>query len=165
MANKPVAHHEQEATPPAEQRNPLAELRTHVNQLFDEAWRGFPSAQFPSFGRVFGELSPSADLSESDKEIQATIELPGMDEKDIEVLLTDDRLTIKGEKKNEREEKEKDYHVIERSYGSFQRSFTLPAEVDAAKTSAVFKNGVLTVTIPKSASAKAAVRKIEVKSK
>ena len=104
---------------------------------------------------------PSVDVGETDKAFEITAELPGMDEDDIEVTLTDAGLTIKGEKKSEREETEKDYHRLERSFGSFQRFFAVPEEVDAAKIDARFKKGVLTVTLPKTAKAKA--RKIKVK--
>jgi HSP20 family protein len=108
-----------------------------------------------------GDLVPRLDVSETEREIKVTAELPGMDEKDVNVTLEGDVLTLKGEKKAEAEEKGKNFHRVERTYGSFQRVITLPAEVDATKVTAGFKKGVLTVTLAKSPAAQ--TRKIEVK--
>ena len=106
---------------------------------------------------------PAVDLVESDKAYEVTAELPGMDEKNIDVKVTDGRLTIKGEKQEEKEEKKKDYYLHERRFGSFERSFELPESVDAEKIEASFKKGVLTVTLPKKAEAQKPAKKIEVK--
>ena len=106
---------------------------------------------------------PAVDIAETDKAYEITAELPGMDEKNIEVKFADGVLTIKGEKKEEKEEKKKDYYLSERSYGSFQRSFQVPDGVDTDKIEATFKKGVLTVTLPKSAEAQKAAKKIDVK--
>ena len=97
---------------------------------------------------AWGGAAPVVDVVEKDKEYEITAELPGLDEKNIEVKLSDDVLTIKGEKKEEKEEKQKDYYLSERRYGSFQRSFRLPDGVDAEKIEARFKNGVLTLSLP-----------------
>ena len=94
-------------------------------------------------------MAPRVDVSETDTELKIEAELPGIDEKDVEVVLSDGRLTIKGEKKQEKEEKKKDYHMVERSYGSFARSIVLPFEADPDKVKATFAKGVLTVTVPK----------------
>ena len=102
-------------------------------------------------------------MSETDKAYEITAELPGIDEKNVEVSLADGGITIKGEKKEETEEKKKDYYVSERRYGSFDRYFTLPEGVDANKIEASFKNGVLKVTLPKTAEAQKPAKKIEVK--
>ena len=107
---------------------------------------------------------PAVDVVESEKAYEITAELPGMDEKNIEVKVTDGRLTVKGEKQEEKEEKEKDYYLQERHYGSFERSFDLPESVEPDKIEASFKKGVLTVTLPKKAEAQKAAKKIEVKS-
>ena len=107
---------------------------------------------------------PTVDISETDKAYEITAELPGMDEKNVEVKLANGLLTIKGEKQDEKEEKKKDYHMRERSYGSFERSFQVPDGVDADKIEANFKKGVLTVILPKSAEAQKAEKKITVKS-
>ena len=106
---------------------------------------------------------PAVDIAESEKAYEITAELPGMDEKNIEVKVTDGSLTIKGEKQEEKEEKEKDYYLQERRYGSFERSFELPESVDPDKIEASFKKGVLTVTLPKKAEAQKPAKKIEVK--
>jgi HSP20 family protein len=92
-----------------------------------------------------------------------TAELPGMNEKEIEVVLSDGTLTLKGEKRQEKEQNEKNFYLSERSYGSFQRSFTLPSGVDREKIAADFAKGVLTITMPKTAKAKESQKKIEVK--
>ena len=106
---------------------------------------------------------PAIDIAESEKGYEIKAELPGMDEKGIEVKVTDGSLTIKGEKQEEKEEKEKDYYLQERRYGSFERSFELPDSVDPDKIEASFKKGVLTVTLPKKAEAQKPAKKIEVK--
>ena len=109
-----------------------------------------------------GEWLPSLDVAETKNDVVVKAEIPGMDPKDIDISLTDGLLTIKGEKKQEREEKEKDYHLVERSYGTFTRSIRLPKEVQRDKINASYKNGVLTVTLPKSEEAKRQEIKIKV---
>jgi HSP20 family protein len=106
---------------------------------------------------------PSVDLAETDKEVLVTAELPGMDQKDIEVSLNHDRLVIRGEKKEEQEEKKKDYYRKERRFGSVYREIPLPCEVMADKVDATFKNGVLRVTLPKTQQAQKENLKIPVK--
>jgi HSP20 family protein len=105
---------------------------------------------------------PRADMSETDGQYELTVELPGLDEKDIELTLSDRDLVLKGEKKAEKESKEKDYHFTERSYGSIRRHFTLPSDVDRDAMKASFTKGVLKVTLPKSKEAKSRSRRIEV---
>ena len=100
------------------------------------------------------EFFPSIDLAEKANELVVKCEVPGMDPKDIDISLSDGVLTIRGEKKQEREEKEADYHLVERSYGSFSRSIQLPKEVQSDKISASYKNGILKITLPKSGEAK-----------
>ena len=107
---------------------------------------------------------PAVDIAESEKGYEIKAELPGMDEKAIEVKVTDGSLTIKGEKQEEKEEKERDYYLQERRYGSFERSFELPESVDPDRIEASFKKGVLTVILPKKAEAQKPAKKIEVKS-
>lgn len=109
-------------------------------------------------------LAPRIDVVETDKEFRFTAELPGVDDKEVEVTLSEGMLTIKGEKKSEtKEEKEGSVIRMERRFGSFQRSFSLPKNVDDTKVGATFDKGVLTVTVPKKEGAEAEVRKIEVK--
>jgi HSP20 family protein len=109
-----------------------------------------------------GEWLPSLDVAETKNDVVVKAEIPGMDPKDIDISLTDGLLTIKGEKKEEREEKEKDYHLVERSYGTFTRWIRLPKEVQRDKINASYKNGVPTVTLPKSEEAKKKEIKIKV---
>jgi len=161
----------------------LHALQSEVDRLFEDFSRGFGfGLTFPrlprrifdieplrgmerAFGAAAG-LVPSVDIAESDKEITVTAELPGMSEKDVEVLLSDGLLTIKGEKKAEKEEKKKNYYMAERSYGSFERSFRLPESVVQDKVSASFENGVLTVHAPKRAVAGGkGAKKVEIKAK
>jgi HSP20 family protein len=104
------------------------------------------------------------DIAETDKAYELTADLPGLEEKNIEVKVANGGLTIKGEKKEETEEKGKDYHLSERHFGSFQRYFRLPETVDIEKIAATFKNGVLKVTLPKKPEAQKSEKKIEVKS-
>lgn len=127
-------------------------FRGEMDRLFDRF--GFPS--FPTLfdGRTdFAFNLPAIDVTEDDKAFKIAAELPGMDEKDIEVTIDDDRLLLKGEKRQEKEEKGKNTFVSERSYGSFQRAFALPSGIDRDKIAADFSKGVLTVTLPKSAEA------------
>ena len=150
---------------------PFESLRQEIDRLFDDFGRGF----WRPFGRSLStaeplfkrELSlstmPAVDVVESEKAYELTAELPGMDEKNIEVKVVNGSLTIKGEKQEEKEEKKKDYYLHERNFGSFERSFGLPESVDADKVEANFKKGVLTVTLPKKAEAQKPAKKIEVK--
>jgi len=139
----------------------FGQLQREINQLFDDVWRGFDVPAFT--GRGESPLRPRIDVAETDSEIQVAAELPGLDDKDVEVTLTEGVLTIKGEKKSERKEEGKGFHLSERSYGSFQRSIVLPEGVDADKVSAEFTNGVLTVKVPKLPSVQSNVKKIAIK--
>jgi HSP20 family protein len=118
------------------------------DRFFESRWEELPA---------LGDWMPKVDVSETKDSVVVKAETPGMEAKDIQVSLQENVLTITGEKKQEKEEKEKDerYHRVERSYGSFSRSMRLPAGVESGKVNATFKNGVLTVTLPKTASAKA----------
>ncbi|MFZ5998454.1 MAG: Hsp20/alpha crystallin family protein [Nitrospirota bacterium] len=140
--------------------DPFTMLQREMNDLFDNFFRSF---DFAPFGSRMGEFTPRVDVSETDKEIKVSAELPGMDEKDIEVTLNKDSLTIKGEKKEEKEDKGKNYYRIERSYGSFSRTIPLPLEVETDRAEATFKKGVLTVTLPKTAKAIKETKKIAIK--
>lgn len=109
------------------------------------------------------DVVPNVDMTEDDKSFNVTVELPGMDEKDVAVSVADRVLTIRGEKKEEKEKKDKDVYRRERAYGSFRRVMELPADVDAEKIDASFRKGVLTVALPKSKEAQAKVKQIPVK--
>lgn len=143
-----------------EEESPFAILRRDIDSVFDNFYRGFNMEPFES---RFGAFSPNVDVTENDKEIKVSAELPGMDEKDIDISLNRDTLTIRGEKKEEKEQKGKDFYRMERSYGSFSRTIPLPAEVETDKIEAQLKKGVLTVTLPKSAKAVEETKKISVK--
>lgn len=146
---------------------PLDTLRREVDRLFEDFRHGtsrgiFDMEPFWRGGLSFGK-SPAVDVAEKDKRFEVTAELPGLSDKDIDVKYADGVLTISGEKKEEKEEKQKDYYLSERRYGSFQRSFQLPNGIDPDKIEATFKNGVLTVTLPKSAEAVKNEKKVEIK--
>jgi HSP20 family protein len=148
---------------------PLENLRREMDRLFDEFdWRSpFRRSVFDMEPLWRGELTsattPAVDIAEKDKAYEITAELPGMDESNIEVKLSNGILTITGEKKEEKEEKKKGYYLSERRYGSFERRFQVPPGVETGKIEANFKKGVLTVTLPKSPEAQAAEKKIAVK--
>lgn len=153
---------------------PFESLRHEVDRLFEDFNRGFGRSLFPSSRSVFDvepfwrrELSwgaaPAVDIVEKDKAYEVTAELPGMDEKNVEVKLANGMLTIKGEKQEEKEEKKKDYYVHERHFGSFERCFAVPEGVDINRIEASFKKGVLTVTMPKKPEAQKPEKKIDVK--
>ena len=143
-----------------EEYSPFSLFRSEMNRLFDNFFRGF---DIEPFEKRFGAFQPDIDVTETDKEIKVSAELPGMDDKDIDVSLTRDSLTIKGEKKEEKEEKKKDFYRMERSYGSFSRTIPIPVEIDTEKAKAQFKKGVLTITLPKTAKAIKDTKKIQVK--
>lgn len=142
---------------------PMGFVRRGMDDLFSDFFREFGIEPF-SKSVTEGAFIPRIDLSEDDKSITLNAELPGMDDKDIQINIADDLLTIEGEKKFEHEEKKKNYHHIERSFGKFKRVIPLSSEVDQEKIAANFKKGLLTVTMPKLESAKPKTKKIEVKS-
>jgi HSP20 family protein len=138
-------------------------LRSEMDRLFDRFTGGFGMMPFPALRTepTFGIGFPAVDVAEDETSFKLSAELPGMADKDIQVALSGDTLTIRGEKRQDKEEKKSGYHLSERSYGEFQRAFTLPDGVDGEKIAAAFANGVLTVTVPKKAQAVA--KKIQVK--
>lgn len=140
-----------------ESANPLMAFHQEMNRLFDDFWRDFDGND-SSLTRSFG--FPHVEVSETDRELKVEAELPGMDEKDLEVLLDNGVLTLRGEKKSETEDKNR--RVSERYYGRFERHFSLGREVEDDKVAATFKNGVLTVTLPKSKKAQANTKRIAI---
>lgn len=142
--------------------NPLVNLQRDMNRVFQDFWSRFDRPFGASNG--FLALGPRTDVSDADDKVEVSMELPGLDQKDIEVNLTEDVLTIRGEKKHETEENKQGYYLSERSYGAFHRMIPLPPGVDSNKAEARFKNGVLTVIVPKTEEAKAKIKRIEVKS-
>jgi len=119
---------------------------------------------FDAVGRWGEVFVPKVDVKDEDKDIIVSAELPGMDQKDIDVTVTNDSVRISGEKKQEEEEEKKGYYRHETSYGSFERVIDLPAEVDESKAEAEFSKGVLTIKLPKSEEAQAKHKKIKIKS-
>lgn len=150
----------QVVTTKKEENNPFALFRQDMNSLFDNFFHGFEIE--PAWGSPVS-FNPRVDVKESDKEIAISAELPGMEDKDIDISLTKDALTIKGEKKQEKEDKGKDYYRMERSYGSFTRMIPLPAEIDTDKAKAEFKKGVLNISLPKTVKSIKETKKIPVK--
>lgn len=152
--------------------HPLEKLRQQVDHLFEDFNRG---SGLSTFGRGLFDVDPlwrreltsrampAVDITENDKSFEVTAELPGMDQKNIEIKLSNGSLIIKGEKKEEKEEKRKGYYLSERSYGSFERMFNLPKGVDAEKIEASFNKGVLKVSLPKKPEAMQADKVVPIK--
>lgn len=131
--------------------DPFSALRAEMDSLFDSFMGGLPafSGMFGTSGGGGFTLTPHIDVRETDKEIVVEAELPGINEKDISLALQDGVLTIRGEKKHEHDEEKENYRMMERRYGSFQRSLRLPDTVDEDKVEASFDNGVLKIKVPK----------------
>lgn len=166
----PIANDKQPV--PAAERGwaPLDTLRQEIDRLFDDfhpfSWRSplGRSLRNLDFGKAAEwAIAPAVEMAEKDGLYEITAELPGLDEKNVEVKLANGVLTIKGEKSEEKQEEKKDYHLSERRYGSFQRSFRVPDGVDADKIEASFAKGLLTVKLPKTAEAVKNEKKIEIK--
>lgn len=147
---------------------PLVSLREEIDRLFDDFGSGFwrrPLMRRVGLGSepLAWRLSPLCEVVESNGEYRIAAEVPGLSPADVEITLRDSVLTIHGEKSEEKREEKGDYLLNERRYGAFHRTIPLPAGADADKIAAEMSNGVLTTTLPKTAAAKAAERKIEVK--
>ncbi|AFM26071.1 Hsp20/alpha crystallin family protein [Desulfomonile tiedjei] len=148
--------------------HPMSQLHYEIDRLFEDVFRGFG---FPSLGigRGFPRiaqtdwLKPTLDVGATDKEYTISVELPGVDQKDVHLELVSDTLQIKGEKKQDKEERDRDFYRIERSYGSFQRVLSLPEDADRDHISAVFKNGVMKITLPRKALPQIGTKQIEIK--
>ena len=169
MAKVPV---EVKKATPAPTPDPWQSFRSEIDRLFDRFSGSFGLPTFrrwfnvePVFSAdsVFGATMPAVDVTEDDKAYKLTAELPGMEQKNIEVTVTADMLTLKGEKLTEKEEKDKNRYMSERSYGAFERSFSIPDSVDRDKIVSDLAKGVLTITLPKKPAAQQPVKKIEVK--
>ena len=159
-----------EPTSAVREWRPFEALHREIDRLFDDFgggfWRSpFGRSVFEPFWRreLSWETAPAKDIAETEKAYEITAEEPGMSESDVEVVASNGGLTIKGEKKEEKEEKKKDYYLSERRYGSFERRMQIPEGVDVDKIEASFKNGVLTVTLPKTTQAQEPEKKISVK--
>lgn len=146
-------------------RHPVVQLQREMDRLFTDFFRGFPS--FPHLqGFGIGSdswLRPTMDVAAGEKEYTLSVELPGVERDDIHLELVNDTLRISGEKKQEKEEKEKDFYRMERSYGSFQRVLSLPDDADRDGIMAAFDKGVMKITIPRKPRADSSGRKIDIK--
>lgn len=136
----------------------LASFRQEMDRLFNRFIGLFPGGE-----EALGMWAPSIDVSETKEAVRIRAELPGLEAKDLDVSVSHDVLTIKGEKRQEREEKDEHFHRVERTYGAFTRSVQLPAAVGSEKAKATFKNGVLTITMPKTEESKRRAIQIEAK--
>lgn len=146
-----------------EVEHPFFGLQREVDRLFEDFWRGFNAPVQSRMGTGAGAMTPRIDVAENENDVVVTAELPGIDEKDVDLTLADNALVIAGEKRAETEKSEQGYRYTERSFGSFRRTIPLGIEVVEDKVEASFKNGVLTVTLPKSPDSRAKRRKIEIK--
>ena len=170
MANSPME--EKKATPATSTADVWRSFRNEFDRLAD---RFSPDLVWPTFPRAFGDrpsfsrrssvspATPAMDVTEDADAYKLTAELPGMNEQEIEIALSDGTLTLTGHKQQEKEHKDKNYYLSEREYGSFKRRFMLPDGIDLDKVTANFAKGVLTITLPKKPEAKAVSRKVQVK--
>lgn len=144
-------------------RGDMVSLHREMDRLFENLWNdGFgPSLLSGDWGRF--EIALQLDVTEDDKAFTVKVDLPGMDEKNVDVTLSERVLTVRGTKEEDKEAKDKDYYRRERAYGSFRRSIEIPAAVDASKIEASFNKGVLTVSLPKTREAQNKIKHIEVK--
>lgn len=143
--------------------SPIATLQTEMNQVFENFWNRF-SRHFGDFDWAGAHGEARSDVVQTDGAVEISIELPGMDLKDIEVSVTEDLLTIRGEKRIERQEEKRGYYLSERSYGAIYRTIPLPPGVDGDKAEATFRNGVLNIRLPQTPEAQARVKHIEIRS-
>lgn len=147
---------------------PVTQLQQEMDQLFSNFFKGFEQTPFGT-GSFFpgssseGLLKPTLDIGASEKEYSISVEVPGVEQKDITLEIANNTLTIRGEKEQKNEEKKKDYYRIERSYGSFQRQLSLPDDADQDAINATFKNGVVTITLPRKALPQSEVKQIEIR--
>lgn len=175
-AKKPVSKAKSGAMEPlpafeSEMMRPLMGLRDQIEDVFDRYFHGWPG-HMPRLGQLWDmepglglkgfERSPRIDMNETDKGYEITAELPGLEEGDLDVNVTDDMLTISGEKKEEQEKKEKDHYVKERRYGRFSRSLRVPQDSDVDNINASFEKGVLKVEIPRTGDVRKKGRKIDI---
>jgi HSP20 family protein len=147
----------------AVRQDPFLTFQEQMNRVFDDFFRGSGLEGF-AFREAWDAFSPSVDIVETNKEIEVSVELPGLEEKDIDVSVSKNVLTISGEKRQEKEKRGHNYVHAERSYGSFRRSIPLAGRVDASRADALFRNGVLTVTLPRTSRAETR-RRIEIRAK
>jgi HSP20 family protein len=144
-------------------RTEMDSLHRNIDRLFADAWGGSFAPSLLSETWATGKIMPRLDVAESEKAFQVSVELPGMSDKDVAVTVDGRVLTIRGEKKEEKEKKDKETFRRERAYGAFRRAIELPDDVDSAKIEAKFKDGVLTIELPRTQQAQERVKQIPVK--
>jgi len=142
--------------------SPLVQLHRDIDRMFDSVFPGV------GWGRMLDVendlLRPHVDVASTEKEYTITVEVPGVEEKDVKLELTHDgQLVVRGEKKQEKEQKDKNFHRVERSYGSFQRTFSLPEDANQENINASFKNGLLTITLQRKAISQTPAKRIEIR--
>ncbi len=155
-------------TPGRPLQGPIGQLHREMDQLFDHFFRGFdigPRRGGGTFSSALtdGLLKPTLDIGANDKEYAISIEVPGVEQKDIKIEIANNTLTVSGEKQQKSEEKEKNYYRMERSYGSFRRILSLPEDADQDAIEANFKNGVLNITMPRKKPTGSDIRQIDIK--
>ncbi len=156
----------QEITPSRQHRqqlrwgDPFERMRENMEQAFSERFEDLPSKWFG--GKEAGIFRADLDIGETEDDLKITLDVPGIDRRDIDITLNDHSLVVKGKREEKEEEEKENYHRIERSFGAFERRITLPCEVDADRASADLEKGVLTITLPKSEQAKESEHKIEI---
>ena len=141
-------------------RHEVQDFFRGMDDLLKQIWHDFPTSEVT--GNFGAEWTPRLDVTEGKKEITVKADLPGLESKDLDILIERDLLTIKGERKHEKEEKNEHFHRVERTYGVFNRTLRLPTEVDKDKVDATFKNGVLTITRPKTEEARKHITHVKV---
>jgi HSP20 family protein len=144
-------------------RTEMDQLHRNLDRVFADAWGGSFAPSLLSETWTTAKITPRLDVTEDDKAFRVAVELPGMTDKDVSVTVQDRLLTISGEKKEDKEKKDKDVYRRERAYGSFRRTLELAGDVDTGKIEAAFKSGVLTIDLPKTKEAQESVKKISVK--
>jgi len=160
--NLPIGKEDCDSSP--HEFSPYFSLQHDMNRVFDNFFRSFETGMMSPFSDMSeGPFQPRVEVKESANDLRVSVELPGIDDKDIDVTITGDALTISGEKREEKEQNTRGYYRMERSYGSFHRRIPFPCAIDKDKTEATFKKGVLNVILPKTADAKQQVKKIDIK--
>jgi len=158
-----LRHWDEESRPYESFLREMDSLHKEMDRLFEDFWKGSTSQTFMTQPWQQGALSPRIDESEDEKSFHIKVELPGMDKDDVDVTLSGGVLTIRGEKKQEEEEKGKNFYRKERSFGSFRRSLPIPVDVDETRVEAKFEKGVLFIELPKTAEAIKKVKHISIK--
>ena len=152
----------QAPAPPEDSYDPFIAFRREVDRMFDDFFSGFGNRALAPSGGWPG-VTPTIDVTENDKEVMVTAEMPGLSDKDFEVTVSGDLLTLRGEKRSEHEERNGNAHYVERRFGSFSRSVRLPFEVKDEDVDAKYDKGVLTIRVPKPAELQRPARRIDVR--